>query len=1378
MTESSKKNRLIDNRYSIEDTLGVGGMATVFLAFDNMEQKKVALKRLNHSPDADPKEQSKHFENEYHTLVELAHPRVVQVYDYGIDVEGPYYTMEFLSGGDLKSRAPLHWKKTCSLMRDVCSALSLLHSRRQLHRDLTTRNVLCTHDDKAKLMDFGAMLPMGPCKKLMGTPSFTAPEAVNALSLDARSDIYSLGATAYYVLTGRHAYPARSFLDLRDAWRSQPIAPSYFAPEIPKELDELVMSLLSIAPMTRPSSAAEVMDRLNAIAGMPNDEQLKVRVSQAYLSSPTLVGRVEEVSQIRRKVFSALGGRAGAILIEGEAGVGRTRFLDACVLEAKLAGAIVARVDASDAYAGVWGGIRAIVTGLMQSLPPHVIVNLSPAFDEVRNLFPLLGISTNSISSKASKENEKESQTTEKGAKTQDIRSRVQRVLRNWLLDIGKRKLLLIAVDDIHKIDEPSAAFFALMSKEMVSERIILALTLEAGAPSNAPLAIRTFREAATAIRLENLDVSQTQELIRSVFGNVPNARLVGERIHSICKGNPRDAMQLARHLSEKGAIQYLSGVWALPSSIDSGDLPQSMSQALLAQVERLSEDARWIVECMSLDPHESFTQSELLVLAGHTERYRFKHSLDELMAAEALKSDGERYTLQQRGLVEALRNRLGEEHEKKLRARLAHMFETKRGDRFRMAQHLLHAGEEERAIKILAETSEQVSHMTAAQHQTYYEFVQNLNTDWYETFRTAIELAKKRGHPKSEICTLMLRVIAFNAVGHPSGDTSIYRSLLDDLTRAMGLDIYEQLPANLEPSERLARSFTLAEERFESLPERQRVWKPKVASSQFIRFIQLACVQLIVSYDYQFLVSLPSLAALQTSSPSFESIELMVRGVAHRLAGRDKRARAVYLDFLDRISQPDRGGMDKTYQSIAKYSISRAIGVIEASMGLESALGWASKIESHPAHEINAWHIRLSYHLWQGNARKAEICKEKVELLQIQRSIPQWFEGSHITRDLVAYALFDDLTAVRQNIDVIEEMAREFKAWKVTLHYAKGEYQRIRGNYQGALDELELALGQIEPGQHPNWPDIASAYLSTLLKLHRFEEAAQKGRYFVKQAQKEDIDFRSFFLKMPLAIAEAMRGRNANAKEIVEELVEFSQSSSTGGLTLFLIHETCARVSLCLGETADFVFHAQHCREQTQREYSRAFAMKYSKLIQEAHESNLEFSWGVRESFRIGRSSEEQTRKAIATRMLLANGCEAKAKAALEILVHQANCAGGYLYLNARGRPILVAQSSVYPPSAELTARLAAYMSDEEDLTQDVTLTITADGEEGSITGGIAWAGEHGEKLCPMLLTHFSERGHMMTGAFIFIIDPNLPFNLPITVAPMLSRYLENMSD
>ena len=301
---------MVAGRYRVERVLGAGGMATVYDVFDTATGRRLALKRLHELSDLAKRQRTVElFEREYHTLSHLAHPHVVEAYDYGVDERGPCYTMELLEGGELSTLAPVPWKRACELTRDICSALSLVHSRRLVYRDLNPRNVHCNNEGRAKLIDFGALAPVGPSKQVVGTPAYCAPETLELAPLDARTDLYSVGATLYFMLTGRHAYPARSFEQLRSMWEGRPMRPSEITADLPAALDDLVMDLLHPEPSVRPANAAEVMEQLAVIGGGTLQEVPSVTL--AYLSAPQLVGRETALSRTRTKITRAARSRAG-----------------------------------------------------------------------------------------------------------------------------------------------------------------------------------------------------------------------------------------------------------------------------------------------------------------------------------------------------------------------------------------------------------------------------------------------------------------------------------------------------------------------------------------------------------------------------------------------------------------------------------------------------------------------------------------------------------------------------------------------------------------------------------------------------------------------------------------------------------------------------------------------------------------------------------------------------------------------------------------------------------------------------------------------------------------------------------------------------------
>jgi serine/threonine protein kinase len=245
----------------MQEQLASGGMGTVSRALDKVTGQQLAMKRMR--LDAATRRPVRDaFEREFQVLASLNHPRIIRVFDYGVDALGPYYTMELLDGEDLARAAPLPYREACRYLRDIATCLALLHARRLIHRDVSAGNVRKTRDGHCKLLDFGALMPFGKPTAIMGTPPGVPPEALDRSALDQRVDCYALGALAYHILTGRQAYPAHHMNELLEVWKTRPAAPSSWVTGIPPALDDLVLSLLSLDRLARPENVAEVIARL------------------------------------------------------------------------------------------------------------------------------------------------------------------------------------------------------------------------------------------------------------------------------------------------------------------------------------------------------------------------------------------------------------------------------------------------------------------------------------------------------------------------------------------------------------------------------------------------------------------------------------------------------------------------------------------------------------------------------------------------------------------------------------------------------------------------------------------------------------------------------------------------------------------------------------------------------------------------------------------------------------------------------------------------------------------------------------------------------------------------------------------------------------
>ena len=250
-------------RYQLVKKLGEGGMGEVYLAEHQLLKRPCALKLIKPGAGADPIALAR-FEREVQSAARLAHPNTIEIYDYGHTDDGTfYYVMEYLQGRSLaelvRQAGPLPPGRVIYLLRQVCAGLAEAHRLGLVHRDLKPANVFVAvrggETDVAKVLDFGLVkLTREPEAAVLsremtvsGTPQYMAPEQAMAdRSLDARADIYALGAMMYTTLTGRPPFTGENAFAVMMAHARDPVVPpSKVRPDIPEDLERVVLSCLA-----------------------------------------------------------------------------------------------------------------------------------------------------------------------------------------------------------------------------------------------------------------------------------------------------------------------------------------------------------------------------------------------------------------------------------------------------------------------------------------------------------------------------------------------------------------------------------------------------------------------------------------------------------------------------------------------------------------------------------------------------------------------------------------------------------------------------------------------------------------------------------------------------------------------------------------------------------------------------------------------------------------------------------------------------------------------------------------------------------------------------------------------------------------------------
>lgn len=250
-------------QYRLRRRLGAGGMGEVYLAEHQLLKRPCALKLIRARDATDPQAQER-FEREVRLTATLSHPNTVEIYDYGRAEDGTYYyVMEYLPGLSLaelvEQYGPLPPERATYLLRQVCGALGEAHAAGLLHRDIKPSNIIAArrggNDDVAKLLDFGLVRPSfsshvagsSGIDQIIGTPLYMSPEqAIGDRELDERSDIYSLGAVAYYLLTAHPPFEAENGISVLLAHAHDPVSPpSRLRPGIPQDLERVVLRCLA-----------------------------------------------------------------------------------------------------------------------------------------------------------------------------------------------------------------------------------------------------------------------------------------------------------------------------------------------------------------------------------------------------------------------------------------------------------------------------------------------------------------------------------------------------------------------------------------------------------------------------------------------------------------------------------------------------------------------------------------------------------------------------------------------------------------------------------------------------------------------------------------------------------------------------------------------------------------------------------------------------------------------------------------------------------------------------------------------------------------------------------------------------------------------------
>lgn len=1345
MTAQSQSPGSIGGRYRIEELLGRGATGEVYRVVDTTDDRTLAIKRLV-MPSGPARERAEtSFASEYQVLSEIDHPRVVSVHDYGRDDAGPFYVMDLIEGEDLRRRAPMPWREACAVLHDLCTSLALLHSRRLVHRDVTPRNVRLDDEGRAVLLDFGTMVSFGPTEFTAGTPPYVAPEVVHGQRVDERTDLYSLGAVGYFLLTGRDAYPAQDWRQLRDLWRSRPVPPAVVQSDVPPALDQLITSLMSLVAPARPRSAAEVMDRLRVVAQLPGSD---VEYAQSFLASPSLFGRDEARLSFRKRMVRAMRGRGSSILVHGETGSGRSRLLESHVLEGKLVGALVMQASAQSSGNGQYATVLTLLRQFRDAAPdffadtiePHLSIlgHISPELQPVdEDPYQLVEFSTPDAE-----------------------RTTVQRTLVRWIRSLRQHLCVLVVVDDLDQCDALSAAVIVELADPSSSERVVVVASAHNAATRQPGSAAHQLGSRGARCLLRNLSRSQTGQLIESIFGTVPRVEQVADWVFQLSAGNPGLCMRLAQHLADRGVAQLEAGRWVLPNEPAQIALPQKLDGALEFELRSVGDEARTVAQLIALTTPEFPLELRHYRALSSDSQTGYLSALEELRRAGIVVSRGGRWDFPGELLRNAARKLPSTATRQALHYRLADAYEACDESAPVVAHHLLQAGEPDRAydrmgIATIVEQPEQPQGPTA-------HFYQSRNG--IALLKFGLEHAERRG--LSERTLFRWRNALLSLAFRDPELTQHASAVLERLQHDTGLCYLSEIDPELPAEGRIQAMFGRAHQAHADAGAAERGLAPAAALGELVRTV----LSLVATYTRTWETDrFESLVQLFEPLRSLSPTTMLVHDtliLCHQACTRGEEVRATRRRLFEIAAVPV-AGLDEQTRHESHLNLAFFLGLDEANTGSESALELADVLDASPSHRSLAQQVRFIFYLAQGNVERARDARADRDLYALGEAHGSQLAQGPLWESLHHYGV-GDLIALRNLRPHFEAQAALYPGWKPWQLLNEALYQMLHDDYPQADALLLEGCALAAPLQHCAWQHLSVFGIEAALGMGDDKLALERTEAIDRLIADEQ-----FSLLQPAglaahgALALARTGQPEAAVERIDACLKQQRQQRSTGVQASLLYEARARVVLLQGDGVAFDSAARRVAAQYRPGQHPGLLARYERLMDDAAAAQHAVSTELASAAKSGDEVDTGPTFATALQTLLGGcqGADERAVLALQLLVERTGGRDGFLYGCRGEQPLeLLAQFGKESPGSGIQQRVHEYF---QEATGAGVLVASSDGSSGS---GQSTA--NADDFEPHLLWRRRDGVVMIAGVAVLRIprsDERLPFELLSALADAL---------
>ncbi len=582
----------IAGRYRVRRFLGQGGRKRVYLSDDTATGTEVAV-ALYDTADVGAGIQAR-ARREAEAMRKLGdHPQVVTVLDTGEEAGNPFIVSRYMSGGDVEGLLAagggrLEVERAVEIAADVTQALGHAHARGIVHRDLKPANVWIDDDGRARLGDFGLATTEARARvsggTLVGTVAYLPPEQALGEAAGPKSDLYSLGALFYEMLTGQPPFPGDDAVSIiSQHLHADPVPPSRQNEAVPEALDRVVLRLLAKRPDDRPANATEARElMLVALEEQPADPAEERRANPLEsLAGGVFVGRELELERLREAVDTALAGRGSLQLLVGEPGIGKTRAAEELATYARVSGARVywGRCREDEGAPAYWPWVQAIRAYVRDADPVALAWQLGSGAAEVAQLIP-------EVAEKLDIEPAKVSD-------TEEARFRLFDSVTSLLLSAARDRPIVLVLDDLHWADEPSLLLLRFAARELASSGLLIIgayrdVELGRHHPLARILGEMSGIEGSDRIPLRGLSVAAVERYIDMTAGT-PAPPGLAEAVQVQTDGNPFFVGEVVRLLASEGKLT--SGGSAAELQI-----PQGVREVVGRRLDRLSDETNRVL--------------------------------------------------------------------------------------------------------------------------------------------------------------------------------------------------------------------------------------------------------------------------------------------------------------------------------------------------------------------------------------------------------------------------------------------------------------------------------------------------------------------------------------------------------------------------------------------------------------------------------------------------------------------------------------------------------------------------------------------------------------------------------------------------------------